>query len=40
MKGYDYNTREEVGHACRDLVLQGGATKTEFSHSKVNMIAD
>ena len=40
LKGYDYNTREEVGHACKDLVLQGGATKTDVIHLKVKMIAD
>ena len=40
LKGYDYNTSKEVGHARKDLVLQGGATKTYVIHLKVKMIAD
>ena len=40
LKGYDYNNKEEVGHACRDLVLQGEATKTNVIHLKIKMIAD
>ena len=40
LKGCDYKTKEEVGHACKDLALKGGATKTDVINLKVKMIAD
>ena len=40
LKGSDYKKTEEVGHACNDMALQGGATKTYAIHLKVKMIAD
>ena len=40
LKRYDYNTREEVGRACNNLVLQGEATKTNAIDLKVTPMAD
>ena len=40
MKGYDYQTRADVGNACNELVLKGGATKANIIELKSKMIAD
>ena len=40
LKGYVCNTREELGHACKDLALKGGATKAKVIDLKIKMIAD
>ena len=40
LKGCDYKTKEEVGHACKDLVLEGGATNADAIDLEIEMIAD
>ena len=39
MKGCDVQTRADVGNACNELVLKGGATKATIIELKLKMIA-
>ena len=39
LKGYDCQTKADVGNACNDLVLKGGATKEPIIDLKIKMVA-